>query len=163
MPNQTGRKWISHEQKARRHVSLAFVLIALLFALNFRFGFFAGSDSAFAQKSAGGRLPKEETRQITRNDCSYLQDPEEIKQAMAEHRELISQNTEMLTRTAEAAALQAEAALVPPQDIPRKNFIDNILFDKMARDNVMSAAVSTDEEFIRRVYLDITGRIPSAQ
>ncbi|MGH9841329.1 MAG: DUF1549 domain-containing protein, partial [Blastocatellia bacterium] len=50
-----------------------------------------------------------------------------------------------------------------PQDIPRKNFIDNILFDKMARDNVMSAAVSTDEEFIRRVYLDITGRIPSAQ
>ena len=159
MPTITGTKWIFREQKARRYVSLAFALIAMFFALNFRFGFLAGSDSAFAQRS----LPKKETGQkITRNDCSYLQDPEEIKEAMAEHRELISRNTEMLTRTAAAAERQAEAALVPPQDIPRKNFIDNILFDRMARDNVMSAAVSTDEEFIRRVYLDITGRIPSA-
>ncbi len=160
MPTKTGTKWISREQKARRYVSLAFVLIAMLFALNFRFGFFAGPNSAFAQKS----LPKEETGQkITRNDCSYLQDPVEINEAMAEHRELVSRNTEMLTRTAEAAERQTEAALVPPQDIPRHNFIDNILFDRMARDNVMSAAVSTDEEFIRRVYLDITSRIPSAQ
>lgn len=32
----------------------------------------------------------------------------------------------------------------------------------MAKDNVLSAPVCSDAEFIRRVYLDITGRIPSA-
>lgn len=43
-----------------------------------------------------------------------------------------------------------------------KNFIDDFIFDKMARNNVSSAGLSTDAEFVRRVYLDATGRIPSA-
>src|SRR5262249_48089088 len=33
---------------------------------------------------------------------------------------------------------------------------------KMAKDNIQSAPLCTDEEFIRRVYLDVTGHIPAA-
>ncbi|MBI1745417.1 MAG: DUF1553 domain-containing protein [Acidobacteria bacterium] len=47
--------------------------------------------------------------------------------------------------------------------IPRRNFIDDFIFDKMDQDGVVPAPLSPDEEFIRRVYLDLTGRIPSSQ
>ncbi|MGH9935619.1 MAG: DUF1549 domain-containing protein, partial [Blastocatellia bacterium] len=83
--------------------------------------------------------------------------------AMATHRDLVSRSTEMVSQSIISAVDEkTEISLVPPQDIPRKNFIDNILFDRMARDNVISAPIAGDAEFIRRVYLDITGRIPSA-
>jgi len=40
------------------------------------------------------------------------------------------------------------------------NFIDDILFAAMDRDAVPASAESTDAEFLRRVSLDLTGRIP---
>ncbi|HEY3129219.1 MAG TPA: DUF1549 domain-containing protein [Acidobacteriota bacterium] len=43
-----------------------------------------------------------------------------------------------------------------------KNYIDNFIFDKMARDKVTPADLCTDSEFIRRVYIDATGRVPTA-
>ena len=101
----------------------------------------------------------EENRAVTRQDCSYLRDPESLRSALARHREAVSQATVTLGNS---LAEQSEVALTAPQEIPRRNFIDNILFDRMASDNVMSAPLCTDAEFIRRAYLDLTGRIPSA-
>jgi hypothetical protein len=102
-------------------------------------------------------------RKITRDDCGYLQDPDTFRSAMANHRDLVSRSTEMLSQSLISAVDErTEISLVSPQDIPRKNFIDNILFDKMAKDNVNSAPICTDVEFVRRAYLDLTGRIPSA-
>ncbi|MFN0101669.1 MAG: DUF1549 domain-containing protein [Bryobacteraceae bacterium] len=46
---------------------------------------------------------------------------------------------------------------------PRSNFIDQRLFAKMAADNVTPAPLSSDAEFLRRVTLDLTGRIPTAE
>ena len=45
--------------------------------------------------------------------------------------------------------------------IPRRNFIDNHIFGKMQRDGIPHAPLATDREFVRRVTLDLTGRIPS--
>lgn len=45
-------------------------------------------------------------------------------------------------------------------ELPRKNFIDDYIFDKMAKDGVAPAPVTSDTEFLRRVYLDLTGRLP---
>jgi Protein of unknown function (DUF1549)/Protein of unknown function (DUF1553) len=157
---QSGTKWILCERDRRRIGVLAFALLAGLFALTIRYGFPA--DSVSAQRSRGDRLLREAEKKTTQHDCNYLQDPEKTGEAMAAHRELISRHTEQLTLAREAGEARAEAALVPPRDIPRKNFIDNILFDRMARDNVMSAAICSDEEFIRRAWLDLTGRIPAA-
>ena len=105
--------------------------------------------------------PAEPVRQqpIRQDECSFLRKPETAKEALARHREELVRTTEKFSR---AAAFAETAQLVAPQDIPRKNFIDTILFDKMAKDSVMSAAICTDAEFIRRAYLDLTGRIPAA-
>ncbi|MEA2342232.1 MAG: hypothetical protein QOF63_401 [Thermoanaerobaculia bacterium] len=40
------------------------------------------------------------------------------------------------------------------------NYIDDEIFGKMKTDGIRSAAISTDEEFLRRVSVDLTGQIP---
>ena len=47
--------------------------------------------------------------------------------------------------------------------VPRQNFIDESIFGKMERDNVPHAPLASDREFLRRVTLDLTGRIPSPE
>src|SRR3989449_11549762 len=44
---------------------------------------------------------------------------------------------------------------------PRKNFIDEHIFSRMERDKIPHAPLAGDEEFLRRAYLDATGRLPS--
>src|SRR4051812_6437440 len=41
----------------------------------------------------------------------------------------------------------------------RDSFIDQLLLTKMAEDGVAPAPLTTDAEFVRRVYIDLTGRI----
>ena len=57
-------------------------------------------------------------------------------------------------------ALKAQAAA---SAVPRRNLIDNYLFDAMQADDVPPAEPATDSEFLRRVYLDLTGRIPTVE
>lgn len=47
--------------------------------------------------------------------------------------------------------------------VPRRNFIDEALFKKMERDGVPHAGLASDREFLRRVYLDVVGRIPTLE
>ena len=51
----------------------------------------------------------------------------------------------------------------PRQNSSRTNLVDQHLFAKMANDNVRSAPASTDAEFVRRIHIDLTGRIPAAE
>jgi len=50
----------------------------------------------------------------------------------------------------------------PVARIPRVNYVDDEIFGKMEADHVPSAPRSSDTEFLRRVTLDLTGRIPDA-
>ncbi|MEJ7609140.1 MAG: DUF1553 domain-containing protein [Bryobacteraceae bacterium] len=47
--------------------------------------------------------------------------------------------------------------------VARRNLIDNFIFGKMERDKVPHAGLSKDVEFLRRVYLDLTGRLPDTK
>src|SRR5262249_42169282 len=47
------------------------------------------------------------------------------------------------------------------QNLVYANFIDDFIFDAMASDQIPHAGLCTDEEFLRRAYLDLTGRIPT--
>src|SRR5207253_8692652 len=51
----------------------------------------------------------------------------------------------------------------PPVPVARKNYIDEFIFGKMDRDRIPHAPLSPDTEFLRRVYLDLTGRIPQPE
>ena len=44
-----------------------------------------------------------------------------------------------------------------------RNFIDQHLFSRMAKDRIPHAPLSNDYEFCRRIYLDLTGRIPTPE
>lgn len=52
----------------------------------------------------------------------------------------------------------------PPQALPfvAKSFIDSEIFGKMTRDGIAWTARASDQEFLRRVTLDLTGEIPDA-
>ena len=46
--------------------------------------------------------------------------------------------------------------------VPRRNFIDDHVFDKLQKFNIIPSGLSSDEEFLRRVCLDLTGTLPPA-
>ncbi len=62
-----------------------------------------------------------------------------------------------------ALALFAFSGLLAAQPVTRKNLIDEHIFGKMERDGIPHAPVTSDTEFLRRVTLDLTGRLPSAE
>jgi hypothetical protein len=47
--------------------------------------------------------------------------------------------------------------------IVRRNLIDTHIFNKMERDGVASAPLTTDAEFLRRTNIDLNGRIPAPE
>jgi hypothetical protein len=95
---------------------------------------------------------------VTAADCNFS--PEKTRtQREVWHR--ISQVTEMVTATAPA---RRRAVYQPPFEFQftAKNFIDTEIFGKMAKDRVRWTNPASDEEFLRRVTLDLTGQIPTA-
>lgn len=62
--------------------------------------------------------------------------------------------TERVARSLAGGIAGARAA-------PRQNFIDDHIFGAMERDGIPHAPPASDYEFLRRVSLDLTGRIPS--
>jgi hypothetical protein len=71
-----------------------------------------------------------------------------------------------LSATTEAVAPSRHRAVSPPKGgasfPPEVNFIDSEIFGKMRSDGIAPAAVAGDEEFLRRVTLDLTGQIPDS-
>lgn len=47
--------------------------------------------------------------------------------------------------------------------LPRKNFIDDLVWNKLQRLNITPSPVCDDHTFLRRVTSDISGRIPTAE
>src|SRR5579862_7613614 len=69
-------------------------------------------------------------------------------------------------REQKSALTEAISRHLPPAaraEITRKNYIDDYIFGKMECDHIPHALLASDLEFIRRVYLDLTGRIPEPE
>jgi len=92
-------------------------------------------------------------------DCGYFRQRETPDEAMARHREELTRATDEVSSQ---VGFKTALELAAPEELPRKNFIDTILFDRMVKDRVASAPVISDAEYLRRTYLDLTGRIPTA-
>ena len=48
-------------------------------------------------------------------------------------------------------------------NVARNNFIDEHVFSKLRRLNIVPSELSTDEEFLRRAHLDLIGVLPTAE
>jgi len=91
--------------------------------------------------------------------------PQQVDQNRIEaaHERLLSEQD----KAAEASRLtQAVASTLPgpggpSTPLPRKNFVDELVFGRIDRDHIPHARLSGDEEFLRRAYLDATGLLPT--
>jgi Protein of unknown function (DUF1549)/Protein of unknown function (DUF1553) len=137
---------------AKRLTIILFVTTGLLISLNWLW-FGTGSLSAASEAQQRSRnLPR-----VTNSDCTFLREPENFRGLQSRHRVEVSRRTEAVSSALE----QQPTSAVPAQEIPRRTFIDFLVFDRMVRDGIPSAPVISDLQFIRRVTLDLTGRIPS--
>ncbi len=96
---------------------------------------------------------------ITGDNCTYLRNPDEFDlspELLHMMRSDITGKVAMYFSVTEDQGRTLDAATVQ-----RKNFIDDHIFGRMATDGIASAPLASDEEYLRRVTLDLTGRIPS--
>jgi hypothetical protein len=91
-------------------------------------------------------------------NCTFKADPDRFLAAQSRVRSQLVQHTATLTAR---ISLKPDAQ-VDPATIPHKNFIDDEIFGTMAKAGIASAPLSGDEEFFRRINLDLTGRIPTS-
>ena len=84
--------------------------------------------------------------------------PEQFRRAHSSLVQPRGSGPDAASLTQRIAAPPGSADLAPPV---RKNFIDDHIFDLIERDGVPYAPPAGDSEFLRRVQLDLIGRIPT--
>src|ERR1051325_8462188 len=96
-------------------------------------------------------------------DCVFLNNPSDFP---TDSERLQSAQSDLTARVAMyvSKAVLGDQAAVQTLDaarVPRKNMIDDAIFGRMVSAGIRSAPIASDVEFLRRVTLDLTGRIPS--
>src|SRR5438132_13419512 len=94
-------------------------------------------------------------------DCSFNSAPEEFLSAQSRIRAEIGDRLQKLGSARYTAG--PARSTVAAASVVRQNFIDEQIFEKMAQAGADAAPLTTDEEFVRRITLDLTGRIPTSQ
>ncbi len=121
------------------------------------------------QLAAMGTYTDGSTEDLTRK-VQYTANDESVVEVspLGEIKTRRAGETAIMVRTL-GKAVAARIAVVekPPManypDVARNNFIDDLVFAKLKRLNIVPSALSSDEEFLRRVYLDATGMLPTLE
>src|SRR3954470_13002902 len=79
------------------------------------------------------------------------------------HAPLFHSRTNQAGSTTQKALSQIPAQAVQSAPVPRHNFIDDEIFGRIEREKIPHSPLATDREFVRRVKLDLEGRIPTPQ
>jgi len=78
---------------------------------------------------------------------------------------MLSANAQTIAPAASPASSKRRSVGKPvysARELPVANFVDTWIAAKQKKDGVVPTAIAGDEEFLRRVYLDLTGTIPSS-
>ncbi len=110
-----------------------------------------------------GSRAADDVEVTARAECTF--DPAQVH-SPRELAHLLSQNAERVApgKQSDAVTSSKRRAVAPPAGttFTAKNFIDSEIFGKMVQDKIRWTIPATDEEFLRRVTLDLTGQIPTA-
>jgi hypothetical protein len=102
-------------------------------------------------------------RPVNDADCLFLQNPSPFLERSEQREARRSAEIGRAIRwTITLDGVAEDGVPVHPNSIRRNNFIDDEVFTRMAAANIRSAPIAGDAMFLRRVTLDLTGRIPSA-
>ena len=91
---------------------------------------------------------------VLEQGCSFRSDPSAFLSAQGRAQSNVYHSVRKFAGQRTAAAVAADS-------LPRINIIDDEIFGKLEQMRVAAAPLTTDEEFVRRIYLDLNGRIPS--
>ncbi len=86
-------------------------------------------------------------------ECSFVANREDFLQRQSRAVQSVYHRTLQAKLTPKTA--------IAASDAPRRNFIDSEIFRKLELSNVPAAELSNDAEFLRRISLDLTGRLPT--
>ncbi len=101
-----------------------------------------------------------QTNSVSGANCSFIAHRDEFLSSQARARQDVVTRVSSLNPLLKG--IHAEDATVAPSSLPHRNFIDDIVFAGLISAKVPAAPLSTDTEFVRRITLDLTGRIPSS-
>jgi len=113
---------------------------------------------------AGSALPvvaqeTEEWPAASGQNCTWIAAPEEVQsKGLRARREAYERALEFVRSAPKTRVARA----VPASQLPARNFIDEEIFGRLQAEGVPAAGLTSDDEFLRRVSLDLTGRIPPA-
>jgi hypothetical protein len=103
-------------------------------------------------------LQGQELTAVSGANCTFKQNPAKFQGQTA--RAIKSINAQ-LTALDHARKTMSAGSILDPATVPHANFIDDQIFPAMSAAGVQSAPIAGDEEFFRRINLDLTGRIPA--
>ena len=121
------------------------------------------------QLSVGGTYTDGTSEDLTRK-VQYTANDESVLDVSpdGEIRAKRAGETSIMVRTlGKAVATRIAVIETPPMkdypEVPRNNFIDEFIFSKLKRVNIIPSPLSSDSEFVRRVYLDAIGLLPTLE
>ena len=91
--------------------------------------------------------------QISGENCTFTANPDEF--LLREERTIADVHARAMKYAGKAATKTANAG-----DLPWRNFVDEEILGRLEREKIPAAALTTDAEFVRRIYLDLAGRLP---
>ncbi len=91
------------------------------------------------------------------DNCTFRNAPDDFLDAQ---RRAIEATNSRVRQFPITRALSRNARIVEPTELRWNNFIDRAILGKAANARVQVAPLSTDAEFVRRIYLDLIGRAP---
>ena len=103
-----------------------------------------------------------ETVFLTNNDNSVEISPQGTATAGARGEAFVMARFATITERSQVLVLPEGVAPVDPAELPAANQIDQFVNAKLARLRLTPSGTCTDEEFIRRVYIDLIGLMPTA-
>jgi uncharacterized protein DUF1549/uncharacterized protein DUF1553 len=119
------------------------------------------------QLTASGAYTDGTTEDLTRK-VQYTPNDESVVEVSpsGEIKTLRAGETAIMVRTlGKAVAARIAVVAEPPMAnypaVERNNFIDDLVFAKLRRLNIVPSPLSSDDEFLRRVYLDTAGVLPT--
>jgi len=110
-------------------------------------------------------FPESHRAAVSGANCSFTAKPDDFTlRELRVRRDLLARVKQLdsINRPSHTGNVALALSVVPPQSVKQRNFVDQIIFSRMAGAKIQSAPLSTDEEFMRRVTLDLTGRIPAS-
>src|SRR5271165_2566553 len=109
----------------------------------------------------GFGLQGQDLTAVSGANCTFKQNPAKFQGQTQRAIKAISEQLSALDRSRNTISKKSSLAVLDPAMVPHSNFIDDQIFPALSVAGVQSAPISSDEEFFRRINLDLTGRIPA--